>query len=177
MRHLPERKSLRRKGHGYGGAFTYFITICTHNRAQLFGHILNSRLEISPLGKLVDEEWQGTFLLRGMAPTPYVIMPNHMHAIIALGSKADYGFSDWSDQVRTLGQAGGATLGSIVGGFKAAASRKAKTLDANLGTLWQGRYHEHVIRSQAEFDRIHAYILNNPLSWQEDRFYMQEPMS
>ena len=36
-------------------------------------------------------------------------------------------------------------------------------------TVWQRNYYEHIIRGEAEWDRIRAYILDNPRRWAEDR--------
>ena len=37
---------------------------------------------------------------------------------------------------------------------------------------WQSRFHDHIIRNFAEFERIQNYISNNPLNWKEDKFYV-----
>jgi PHD/YefM family antitoxin component YafN of YafNO toxin-antitoxin module len=34
--------------------------------------------------------------------------------------------------------------------------------------IWQRNYYEHVILSDKEYERIEAYILENPLCWLED---------
>ena len=31
--------------------------------------------------------------------------------------------------------------------------------------LWQKGFHDHIIRNQADFDRIWKYIDENPLNW------------
>jgi REP element-mobilizing transposase RayT len=36
------------------------------------------------------------------------------------------------------------------------------------GPVWQRNYYEHIIRNQAEWDRIRAYIRDNPRRWQDD---------
>jgi len=35
--------------------------------------------------------------------------------------------------------------------------------------VWQGNYHEHIIRDEDGLSRIRAYIINNPLQWEMDR--------
>jgi len=35
--------------------------------------------------------------------------------------------------------------------------------------VWQRNYYEHVIRDDAELERVRAYIANNPARWAEDR--------
>jgi len=39
---------------------------------------------------------------------------------------------------------------------------------------WQTRFHDHIIRDEEAFDMISNYIINNPLRWEEDKFYQQE---
>ena len=34
--------------------------------------------------------------------------------------------------------------------------------------VWQSNYYEHVIRNQADWERINAYIESNPAMWDED---------
>ncbi|MFC2186212.1 transposase [Fulvivirgaceae bacterium LMO-SS25] len=36
---------------------------------------------------------------------------------------------------------------------------------------WQPRYHDHLIRNNAEFQRISDYIKTNPENWKKDKFY------
>ena len=36
--------------------------------------------------------------------------------------------------------------------------------------IWQRNYYEHVIRDDADYDRLVAYIADNPAKWAEDMF-------
>ncbi|RRA99785.1 transposase [Larkinella rosea] len=36
---------------------------------------------------------------------------------------------------------------------------------------WQARFHDHIVRTSDTFLRIQAYVLNNPLLWEADKFY------
>ena len=36
------------------------------------------------------------------------------------------------------------------------------------GKLWQRNYYEHIIRNQADYERIANYILTNPSNWAQD---------
>jgi REP element-mobilizing transposase RayT len=40
-----------------------------------------------------------------------------------------------------------------------------------MGKLWQRNYHEHIIRDEKSYQSISEYIINNPQSWEEDKFY------
>jgi putative transposase len=37
------------------------------------------------------------------------------------------------------------------------------------GKLWQRNYYEHIIRQEADLDRIRRYIIENPIKWSLDR--------
>jgi hypothetical protein len=39
---LPQRRSVRLPGYDYTQAGAYFVTLCTHNRAWLFGQIIDA---------------------------------------------------------------------------------------------------------------------------------------
>ena len=36
------------------------------------------------------------------------------------------------------------------------------------GKLWHRNYHEHIIRDEAELERIRQYIRDNPAKWNDD---------
>ncbi|MCK9206984.1 MAG: hypothetical protein M0P66_07730 [Salinivirgaceae bacterium] len=60
-------------------------------------------------------------------------------------------------------------LASIIRGFKSAVTIQAREINPDFG--WQPRFHDHIIRNGAAFQRITEYIINNPAKWKEDRFY------
>ncbi|NVO09330.1 MAG: hypothetical protein HXX16_05135 [Bacteroidales bacterium] len=60
-------------------------------------------------------------------------------------------------------------LASIVRGYKIGVTTNARLINPNFA--WQPRYHDHIIRNSAEFERIQNYILNNPENWKGDKFY------
>ena len=37
--------------------------------------------------------------------------------------------------------------------------------------FWQRGYHDHIIRTTTEYQKIWKYIDENPMKWAEDRFY------
>ncbi len=37
--------------------------------------------------------------------------------------------------------------------------------------LWQHNYYEHIIRNEISYHEIAEYIVNNPLKWQDDKYY------
>jgi len=39
---------------------------------------------------------------------------------------------------------------------------------------WQRSFHDHIIRDEKAYERISIYIINNPNSWQQDKFYRSD---
>ena len=64
------------------------------------------------------------------------------------------------------------TVSSIVGSYKSAVTRHANRLGFEFG--WQSRFHDHIIRSDAEYQRINYYIETNPIKWASDKFNTNE---
>ena len=40
--------------------------------------------------------------------------------------------------------------------------------------LWQRNYHDHIIRNEESLYKIREYIINNPIRWKEDKFYIEK---
>ncbi|GEM_PF-2193885 len=57
-------------------------------------------------------------------------------------------------------------LASIIRGFKIEVTKNARLIHTDFA--WQSRFHDHIIRNNAEYHRISTYIRNNPAHWQED---------
>lgn len=73
-----------------------------------------------------------------------------------------------------LTPAGEMTLGDVVGAFKPLSTVAYLRGVAECGWprlrrgLWQRSYHDHVIRDDADLERVRTYMENNPLRWMED---------
>ncbi len=69
------------------------------------------------------------------------------------------------------------SLAVVVGTFKAAVTRLMRTRciaslqQQQIQTVWQPRYHEHIIRNQRAFEKIMNYIDTNIEKWDQDCFY------
>ena len=62
------------------------------------------------------------------------------------------------------------TLGVIINQYKRACTINARKIHSDF--TWQSRFHDHIIRNDDSFQRISNYILNNPLNWAEDQFFI-----
>ncbi|NLN96715.1 MAG: transposase, partial [Bacteroidales bacterium] len=71
----------------YSGDGIYFITLVTQNRECNLGEIIDGHISLSEMGKIVDNEWLKSFDIRDeLYLDEYIIMPNHLHAIIILNN-------------------------------------------------------------------------------------------
>jgi putative transposase len=55
-----------------------------------------------------------------------------------------------------------------VAGFKSSVTSRARR-ELDVSGIWQRNYYEHIIRNQAEMERIQAYIHDNPIQWEADQ--------
>ena len=162
---FPRRKHPRMPDYDYSTAGAYFITICTHNRKCLLSHIVGRGLApaetvYTQLGEIAKEQLlQLENRFANMKIDAYVIMPNHIHAILRLEE--------------TAGASPRPTVTEIVCAYKSLTTRAGKQV-ANIEKLFQTSFYEHVIRGQADYDEIAAYIQNNPKQWELDKLYAEE---
>jgi putative transposase len=178
MSYNPEhhhRQSVRKPGHDYRSPGLYFITICTKGRKDYFGKIEHGKMKLSPAGYIIRRAWRTTPRIRPyVALDAFTIMPNHIHGIIIIRHKNNgtnpVGIDgNQSLQSHTYGPQS-KNLFAIVRGFKSTTSKQINTLwGIERGTIWQSRFHDHVIRNTDGLDRIRWYIRNNPRMWKQDR--------
>ena len=84
---IHHRRSIRLKGYDYSQAGLYFITICCENRKYRFGKIKNEKMILNEYGTIAYNEWiKLTERFSNFELDVFQIMPNHMHAIIALNT-------------------------------------------------------------------------------------------
>ena len=64
---------------------TYFVTVCTHNRAHCFGEICDGKITHTEIGAYLCRAIEEIGLHYPEATVDrYVVMPNHFHAIITI---------------------------------------------------------------------------------------------
>ncbi len=176
--------------YGWNGA--YFITICTKDRTNYFGEIIDRKMRLSHMGILADVFWyEIKNHTKNIELGDFVVMPNHVHGILLLNrnkydddknhshqhsrDKACLVSIDINTTVhQTIGQQrfqnqGKNTISSIIGGYKSAVTKHAHRLGYEFA--WQPRFHDHIIRDDESYNRIAKYVINNPQNWQDDKFY------
>jgi len=151
----------------YSSNGAYFITICTANRENYFGEIVDAEMKLSEIGQIAKYEWLKTKKIRpdmNITLHEFCIMPNHFHAIIKID---DINPANMVTKNKFGPQS--KNLGAIVRGFKSVVKKYA-TIN-KIEFAWQSNYHDHIIRNDEEFYKIRTYIRNNPKNWKEDQFY------
>jgi hypothetical protein len=94
-------------------------------------------------------------------------MPNHMHGIVTVDGS---GAGRYADRGRAAAHP--RTLGMLINLTKGAVTRAVRHLPGCEGLrVWQGRYHDHIIRSERSLSRIREYVLANPSRWHADTFF------
>ena len=89
----------------------------------------------------------------------YVIMPNHIHAILLLDGAV-------GDNQRP-------TITDVVCAYKSLTTRECKKVRP-IEKLFQTSFYEHVIRGHEDYNEIAEYIVNNPKQWELDKLYSVE---
>lgn len=170
-------KHLRLQGNDYTTG-TYFVTLCTRMRREWFGRVIgsgaNAILEPNELGRIVVADWNA---LPGYFPhlrlDQFQLMPDHMHGILVLDGTAS-GSTLRVDAAGAVDNVGATprgpvpgSQGAIIGAFKSGTTYRMNALNGTPGQrYWQLGYHERYIRRNAgEFERIAAYIEQNPAKW------------
>ncbi len=176
--------SARMKNYDYALNGAYFITIVTHNRDHFFGEIIDNKMKLNELGKIVQDEWFKTPQIRpdmNIIMDEFIVMPNHIHGIIFIGDNefnttrrdAMSGVSEKTNYQNKFGPQR-KNISSIIRGFKSAVTRKSRMIETpSMASLqpfaWQSRFYDRIIRNENELNRIRQYIILNPERWHRDR--------
>ena len=168
---LPQRKRNRLCCFDYSSPGVYFVTICTQNRKNLLCSIVGDGSTVPKPPGQIAEQWIRKIPEKypSVCVDKCVVMPNHVHILLRI---------TWSGDV-TACESGtvnpSPTLGNIIGWYKYHTTKSInqhwKTKDEQ---VFQRSYHDHVIRTEKDYQMIWQYIDANPLLWKKDCFYTAE---
>lgn len=148
---LPKRKATRLQNYDYSNNNYYFVTICTHEKKCIFGDIH----ELNTMGYIAKTEMENLENHHhGVYVENFIIMPNHVHAIIVLCNQNK-------------------SLNEIIGNYKAGVSRKIRLSNPNI-VVWQRSFHDHIIRNEKSYKKIWEYVKYNDQKWTEDCFFVSD---
>ncbi len=160
---IHHRQTIRLQGHDYAGGGLYFVTICAHKDA---GNIFAPK----DVREMIAREWEGRH-----KTSPYVIMPDHFHALVRIPVGAGLvparlvpalppGLAPAHPSDPKPAQ----SLGDAVGTFKSRvvheyiAGVKAGRWPPFPGKIWHRNYYEMIVRTSEAEKNITQYIRMNP---------------
>lgn len=154
------KKPLRYKGHDYRVPCCVHVTICTHQRQQLFGQLTRDGMSLNDAGYFTESVLLGLHSdMLGIAIDTHIIMPDHIHAIILLGTNPRVVTTD--------------SIPDVVRRFKMRVMRPWSNGIVTRGWsrydthLWHPSYYDTFIQNDAHLEATRGYITGNPDRWIE----------
>ena len=167
----PTRRSLRLKGFDYAQPGAYYVTVLVQKGWPLFGEVVEEQMRLNDAGKMVRQVWDALPVrFPAIELDAFVVMPNHVHGIVAITRPAGAQRADGQCPANTPDH-NPVTLGDVVSAFKSlttaeyASNVKSMKWPPFRGRLWQRGYYDHVVRDDESLRKIREYILGNPTLW------------
>ena len=170
---LPKRKPTRLRKFDYSAAGAYFVTICVKDRSPILSNIVvgdgahdvpqkpHPHIELSSVGHIVEKHLLGSVAIPGVIIDQYVIMPDHIHAIIIImNNKSKTDFTTSRAPENGTSRAPSPTnemLPHVISVFK-------RFCNLEIGkNIFQRGYYDHIIRDQEDYETRRKYIYENPM--------------
>ncbi len=145
---IKHKKRLRLKYFNYEGYYSYFVTICTLDKKEIF---IDKSIVNPIVGFLKELSSNYNFIVYA-----YCFMPDHLHLLLQGNDEK-------------------ANLKKFVSMFKQKSGFwYKKKFDAK---LWQINYYEHVLRKEKAIKEIAYYIFANPVRQKLIEDYRDYPFS
>ena len=154
---VPERKPLRLSGYDYSRSGCYFVTVCTRNRENILSAVGRDdlgapQMRLTSIGKIVEKYTEFISAhYQNVSVEKYIIMPNHVHMVIALHDGAPGSSRP--------------TVSQVIGAWKRYINHECDP------SLWQTSFYDEIIRNDSHFLNVCRYIDDNPAGWPEDEYY------
>ena len=158
----PTRKPNRLRTHDYSDNGAYFITFCVDKRKCLLSHIVGATLGRPAYARLTEMGEAVKYAIlripvcyQDVRVEKYVIMPNHIHLLLMIDTLPGRPMV-------------APTISRVIQQMKGIAT---KQIGHN---IWQKSFHDHIIRTDSDYQMIWEYIDTNPARWETDCFYTEE---
>jgi putative transposase len=156
MRTSFSRIHPRWESYDYTRSGVYFVTTITHERRQILGAVTRHGIALTSAGRVVDLCWRMVpDQFNGVILDRFVVMPDHVHAIVVLRFTPD--------RVVSLSQ--------VIGWTKGRSSREINAQPSPpVAPIWQRSFHDCIVRDADALARIRNYLAANPIrAWNEIR--------
>ena len=169
---LPKRKNLRLKQYDYSSQGAYFVTICIKDRKRILSDIIKPsvgvgahddplipQIQLTRIGEIVEKYLLSSEQISGVKIDRYIIMPDHIHAIIFINPNEHPKRKNGSSRAPTPTNE---MLPHIVSTFKRFCNKEVGD------NIFQRGYIEHIVRDRADYETRIKYICENPIRWYYD---------
>ena len=178
---IHHRRSTRFAGYDYAQPGWYYVTICTDEREMLFGEVEKREMRLNEYGRIVRDSWlEIPKHYPFVTLDAFIVMPNHIHGIIVIRRNVDiHGVgvqnieplhTGGKEEIYHYQHTVSGSLGAIVRGFKIGVTKWFREHNVK-HVVWQRNYYDHIIRNEPDYLCIREYILNNPISWEDDELF------
>lgn len=188
--------SKRLKGWDYSHNGFYFITICSHDRENIFGEIKNDKMILNKFGKITKKYWcEIPTHFSKTKLDEFIVMPNHLHGIVIIDN-VNLNCRNAINRVNEKNIRSVETLHAtflqktkkqnfsqispksnslsvIIRSFKSAVTKNIHQTQPALSRIWQNRFYDHIVRNENELNLVRNYIQLNPVRWSEDHENMK----
>ena len=131
---LPASQHLLRRGRISLAGQVYHVTTTTQCRAPLFAGF--------DMACAASRAFESPALLRDSTLLAWVLMPDHAHWLLQLGSRD--------------------SLPALVARLKSGSARAANAVRGCRGRIWSKAYFDHAVRREESLEAIARYIVANP---------------
>jgi putative transposase len=146
------RKNNRLQGYDYSQNAYYYVTICIEKGSC--GELMDDQISLNKYGQIINKSWKSIpARFPSVELDEYIIMPDHIHAIIILNNTSE-------EQTQNLSK--------IISYFKCSLMKRVH--DAGLNKLkLQKSFNDRIIRNEKELSNIRFYIKYNALKERKKR--------
>ena len=147
----------------YSSTGIYFVTICIKDRKRILSDIIkpvgvgaldDPQIRLTTIGKIIEKNLLSSENIAGVKIDRYVIMPDHIHAIIFLNADKYNKRQDGSSKAPTPTNE---MLPHVVSTFKRFCNKEIGN------NVFQRGYIEHIVRDRKDYETRIKYICENPL--------------
>lgn len=172
-----QRKQNRLTSWDYSKPGMYYVTICTQSRENLFGNVINEKMNLNSIGNIIRFQWSCIPLrYPNIQLSNFIIMPNHIHGIIkilavgedlvssqshlATGRYPKPGKINSKRNEREGIKPSPTSLLQVIQEFKSITTKqyiyyvKEGRLPQFKKRIWQRGYYDHIVRNEDYLNRI-----------------------
>jgi REP element-mobilizing transposase RayT len=134
---------------------------------------------LNEYGKIAEQQWH--WLVEQYAFVvlhEFIVMPNHIHGIIEINRNAVGTGRDLAGNAKDANVGTGRdlsvpkikSLSKLMGAYKTTVSKQIH-LAGYAEFAWQRSFYDHIIGDEKSYKRISNYIIDNPKTWDKDKFF------